>query len=572
MKNYSLRKIILSVGQSLVIGLLSLTVACKDEPARLSGDVLPEGEMIKGLNYDGHELMTQNVMRESVRTSDASYGILGKFNDPLFGSSEAGFLTDFSIGKKVYFSIEYIDADGEEQDTVLYQFNNTNITDFPNDEWRVDSLMLNLQYQFNNWYGDMTHPQKVNVYELSTSLGSISQKYYSDHDVTGMYDPIAVASEVLYPNNEVPDTLRSTNWANLYQYTDSLWNYPQYLWDMDKVGEAIDSSWLDNDFSAHTTKTKTWSLKMNDELTNRFYNLTENDLNSTGAFKNVFNGVYVALDEMQEVGNGWLNKINLLSTSSSVASNLTLHLSRDYKYLNSLDELRDTTVSYAYQFPINLENVRFNKYTHVLDDTNIDIEDVTPERVYIQGMAGSYMKMQLPDEILNWADSIKNPAVVEPFTDEDYRMVANVEFYMEIDTVASEMDRYPVPDQLVIKWANEKGELVDPYYTIEKNGNTITTPVFGGDTESDGSRKGIGERVVRLSDEDRPEYLYRFIMRSDFFNYIMRNQDGASLNEKEFYIGPVNTTSNFQRVVLFGGANTARPMKMNIKYYHYRPR
>ncbi len=573
MKNYSFRKIFSITGQSLVIGLLSLSVACKDEPARITGDVLPEGEQIKGIVYDGHVVGTKNITRGSVRTSDASYGIIGKFNDPLFGASEAAFLTDFSIGKQVVFSIEYIDEEGEEQDTVLYQFNNTNIADFPNDEWRVDSLMLNLQYQFNNWYGEMTHEQKVNVYELSAPLGSISKEYFSDHDVTGMYDPVVVGSEVVYPNNEVPDSLQSDAWLDLWSDPSSLWNDPGYLWDVAKVDTV-----MSNDFTGHTTTTKNWSIKLNEDLTNRFYNLTEGELTSTGAFKNVFNGVYVALDKEDPLYNnnnnqesaGWLAKLNLLSSSSSVASNLTLHLSRDYKYLNSVDELRDTTVSYTYQFPINLENVRFNTYTHELDDSNIDINDETPEKIYIQGMAGSYMQMQLPDEIINWADSIGDPA--SGSSNMDYRLVSNIEFLMEVDTVASNMDYYPAPSRLQIKWLDEKDKLVDPLYPILINGNKVTVPIFGRDIDGDGVLDGTGERVRRLSDEGRVEYVYRFIMRADYFNYIMRHEDGGGLNEKQFFVGPENTTSNFQRVVLFGGANKERPLKMNIKYFQYRPR
>ena len=85
MKNFSLKDTIHTVGQFLLIGLLSLTVACKDDPARISGDVLPDGEKIKGLNYEGHILTTTNTGRKKVRTSDATYGIIGTFNDPVFG-------------------------------------------------------------------------------------------------------------------------------------------------------------------------------------------------------------------------------------------------------------------------------------------------------------------------------------------------------------------------------------------------------------------------------------------------------------------------------------------------------
>jgi len=585
MKNYSLRNTLSIAGQFLLIGLLSLSVACKDEPARLTGDVLPDGEKISGDNYDEHILLTTNTSRTSVRTSDASYGIIGIFDDPDFGRSEAAFISDFSLGKKVSFSVDILD-DSNPNDTIIhksYVFNRfDNNNDTIADVWRVDSLVLNLQYQFNNWYGDMLHKQNVNIYELSGPLGANNQEFYSDHDVSGMYEPTPIAIKEVHPNNEVPDSLKSTNWLKLFEHPDSLWNHPQYLWDNDKVKADKDSTWLDEDFNGNTTTTKYWNFKLDKEVADRFFEMTESELQSSSVFKNsIFSGIYVALDEISASnGDGWLTKVNLLSSSSSIATNITIHLGRDHKYLNSHDVIRDTTSNYEYTFPINLENVRFNTYNHEINESVIDTDDENPERIYIQGMAGSYMQLQLPDEILNWTDSIKDPQTEETL---NYQMVSNIELFMEIDTIASNPDRYPTPSKLTIKWL-EDGKLVDPTYTIDVNGNEIISPLFGSDADGSGSRSGIGERVVRFTDDGVPEYYYRFLMRADVFNHLMREEDGGGLNEKQFFIGPESTTSNFQRVILFSGSEANdgieyggkqdqyKRMKLNIKYYKYRPR
>ncbi|WP_430812364.1 MULTISPECIES: DUF4270 family protein [unclassified Carboxylicivirga] len=590
MKKFSLKKISFRAGQLFVIGLLSFTVACQDDPARLSGDVLPEGEMIKGHVHDEHVLTTQNTARESVRTSDASFGILGSLLDPEFGRSNAAFAVDFSIGNEVKFNVDILEL-SESNDTIIYEnhifekFNNN--IDTVSDVWRVDSLVFNLNYQFNNWYGNMTHKQQVNIYELNTSLGNSTQEYYSDHDVTGMYNQVPVGSRSVHPNDEVPDTLRSLNWMSLYEHPDSLWNHPQYLWDNVKVQEAIDTAWLAEDFKGNTRTMKSWGFKLSDELANEFFNLSESQLKSSAAFKDFFKGVYVALDESSlSNGGGWLLKTHLLSGSQSIATNLTIHLSRDHKYLGKDTVIRDTTSLYAYQFPINLENVRFNTYEHELS-SNIDVEDETPERVYIQGMAGSYMKMQLPDEMIYWVDSIGNP---EREQKEHYNLVSNIEFFLEIDTIASDLDRYPAPEKLTIKWMNDEGELEEPLYTALVNGNTISSPIFGTNANSSGQRSGVGERVVRYSSEGNPEFLYRFIMRADYFNYVMRDLYDKKIRgqyeltdpefikifndafKSSFLVGPENTTSTFRRVVLHGAAHEERPLKMNIKYYQYRPR
>ncbi|WP_299916054.1 DUF4270 family protein, partial [uncultured Carboxylicivirga sp.] len=338
MKKLFFKNILSSAGQLFLIGLLSFNVACKDEPARLTGDVLPDGEMINGLNYDGYEVGTFNTQRDRVRTSDATYGVLGEFHDPIFGVSKAAFLSDFSVGSEVKFVVDIVELTAENdtiihEDYVFNQFNNN--VDTIADVWSVDSVVVNLQYQFNNWYGDMTTGQNVNIYELYSGLGSVSQEYYSDYPVDGTYNPVAIAQKIVFPNNEVPDSLKSTNWDDLYQHPDSLWNAPQYLWDNVKVQADKDSSWLSSDFNGNTTQTKTWSFRVNDEVEKRIFDANEISLKSSANFQSLFPGIYVSLDDVSiGTGNGWLAKINLLSSSSSVSTNMGIHLKREYKYIN----------------------------------------------------------------------------------------------------------------------------------------------------------------------------------------------------------------------------------------------
>jgi hypothetical protein len=591
MKNYSLNKILIVVGQLFVIGLLCITVSCKDEPARLTGDVLPDGEMIKGHIYDGHILDTRNIAREQVRTDDATYGIIGEFKDPVFGDTKADFVTDFSLSSRVYYKVDSIYGvslttgndtvyKGENNKGFEYhQFNNDNNDDprFPYDTWEVDSLVLNLQYQFNNWYGDMLAKQNIQVYELNELL-STTQEYYNDQ-VIG-FNPELVGEKEVHPNDEVPDSLKSDVWGNIWENPAELWGNPSYLWDVAKIDTVMES-----DFNGHTANTKIWSIKLNDDLRDRFFNMEEGDLSSTTSFKGEFNGLYVTSGKTGSVEDeGSLTKINLLS-EGGLATNLTLYTKREHKYWKALGdnkyEVRDTVSKFVYNFPINIENTRFNKYQHTLE-TDIKLDDPLTEKLYIQGMAGSYMRMQLPDEVLTWVDSIGNPAPAEQFDNIDYHMVSNIEFFMEAAMDSGDVARYPIPERLTLRWMDEDGELVNPVYTIVVNGNKVSVPVFG-TTNSQGNSVGSGERVVRRNDKGELEYLYRFIMRADYFNYIMRFQDGADLNEKVFYVGPENTTANFQRVILYSGAKANenvevkgtkydKRMKMNIKYYQYRPR
>lgn len=558
-------------GQFIVIGLLSLNFACKDEPARLEGGVLPENEELKGISYTGSLLDTRNTLKDAVRTDDAVSGIIGTLNDPEFGLSKADFLTDFSLSSNVEFiGIIELDENNTPKEPVdFHQFNN-------GPEWSVDSVVLSLQYNYNQWYGDMTSKHRVSVYELQQPLGDSRQDYYSNQIIDGMYNPESIAEKVVYANEDVPDSLKSTNWQNLWTYPDSLRNYPQYLWDLDKLKASIDSGYLDSGFTGHTDKVKNWNFKLNDDVRDRLFNLTESELQSTAAFKGAFNGIYVT-SELEEGTEGSLTRINLLSTTS-LASSMTLHYKRSYKTLDITklgnDTIIDSVKIFTYKFPINRENVRFNRYHHE-PSTNIKQDDPSTGLLYLQGMAGMYTKMQLPEEILQWADSLSYDQTVRGT---DYLMsISNIELLAEVDTTSyagspGGIQHYPIPENLSIYWRNAKGNIVSPIYTTVIDGKEVSYPMFGSDPDNNGARYGIGERVLKLNEKNQVVYLYRFLMRPDFFTYAMRELGGGDLNEIEFYIGPSSGTSSFQRVILYSARSEKNPFNMNIKYFQYNPR
>ena len=82
-------------GQSIFIGLISLLIisGCQDEPADFGKDILPGKSFINAYSYDKHYLTTYSVTKDSVRTDDPAFGILGYLNDPDFGISDADLLT-----------------------------------------------------------------------------------------------------------------------------------------------------------------------------------------------------------------------------------------------------------------------------------------------------------------------------------------------------------------------------------------------------------------------------------------------------------------------------------------------
>ena len=139
--------------------MLSFTTSCNDDSGRLEGGVLPENEELKGLNYDGHKLVSENTKQDRVKTNDATKGILGEYNDPILGTSKAEFLCDFSTNWKVEYKNLSVYNESENK------FETKTYSRFANGtEWQVDSAVLELQYTYNNWYGDMESTHEVSVY------------------------------------------------------------------------------------------------------------------------------------------------------------------------------------------------------------------------------------------------------------------------------------------------------------------------------------------------------------------------------------------------------------------------
>lgn len=585
-------------GQLVIIGLLSLSVSCKDDPAKLGGDgVLPEGDEITAHSYNKHALDSRSVKQDSVLTSDAVYGIIGSFEDPEFGRSKADFLVDFSLAKKVEYSGIIVLDENNVPDTVTYnQFNN-------GDEWTIDSLVLNLQYSFNNWYGDMRAEHNIKIFELDMPLGSSDEKYYSNLKSEEIsIKAIPIAEKIVNTNDDIPTKYRSDRWngESLWDDTDLLWGDPVYLWDttqvrLDYENETITEGRRDTIIANSQAKVKNWSFKLDDDLAERIFNLSENELSNSQSFKGAFNGIYVTSDVTTH-SEGSLTKVNLL-TGSTPTSKLVLHTKRTFKAIfkdvNDNDSIGTDVKTYQYEFPINRENARINRYEHPDLETHSWHDNPKAEKMYLQGMAGYYAQLQLPDELMTWVDSLKNEEVgVQSKT------VSNIEFFLKVAN-HEEVGRYPIPDRLTIYMRNDNDEIVGPpRYTRLVNGNELELEIFGSNIQdnSTGQTAGTGEKKIYASITTENEtqidsIKYQFVMRAEYFNYIMRkladieHEQGLSKEEllkeykKEFantfYIGPDAGTADFDRVILHSAAQDNKDedrLKMNIKYFEYIPK
>lgn len=145
------------IGLALMIGMLAFA-SCKKSPETIGNNLISDDNYIAIYHTDTTEILCHSYL-DSVATSNPTNALLGAMRDPVFGTTEAGFYTQF-------------------RPSVAGQsFGNNPV---------VDSLVL--QLCLVGYYGDTTVMQTVHAYELTDSL-SYEASYYSHSTVaTGSVD------------------------------------------------------------------------------------------------------------------------------------------------------------------------------------------------------------------------------------------------------------------------------------------------------------------------------------------------------------------------------------------------
>jgi hypothetical protein len=139
--------------------VLALFFACKKGDSVLGLDVQPENDILYSSYFDASVASSKTVSEESLVSSINNFGIylLGSYNDPVFGRSDASIYTNFILKDNI---------------------TNVNTGTKP----LMDSVVLSLTYKID-YYGDTTDQLKLNVHLLTDSLKS-GTTYYSNSTKT----------------------------------------------------------------------------------------------------------------------------------------------------------------------------------------------------------------------------------------------------------------------------------------------------------------------------------------------------------------------------------------------------
>jgi hypothetical protein len=267
----------------------------------------------------------------------------------------------------------------------------------------ADSIKLYLYYRVV--YGDTVTPQTFKVYELQEPV-------YSDttNATGGSYD---------YP---------------YYQDVDLKALTSGFL-----LGQITTTPVVRQDSATRDTFYQQLSIPLDVSLGQRLVNATGQQMANNDVFLEFFKGLYIESEKQNSPGGSVI-------TLEAVYSNTWQGSALAVFYKNDEFSNIDTTLFYPYL--ISPFSARVNSIDHDYSVTafgaNLNMETQEDSLIYVQPTGGLKSKI-INNELSSWRDS-SNIAINK------------AEIVFQIDTLASELEKYPPPSQLLFTFINAESE------------------------------------------------------------------------------------------------------------------
>ena len=258
----------------------------------------------------------------------------------------------------------------------------------------ADSIKLYMYYRLI--YGDTVTPQRFRVYELESSVDA-DEDYFQDVDLKNLASNNLLADIEYIPRVRVDSTTADT----FYQL----------------ITIPIDISLGEKLVNADSTQ------------------MVNNDV-----FLEFFKGLYIETEKQTQEGGAILT-LEAASSDNFQGSALLLYYNND----ENKAETEPDTLTAAYV--ISEFSARVNRITHDYSGTpfeaNLNSETVQDSLIYVQSNGGLQSKIFIED-LSNWSDSVNTA-------------INKAELIFQIDTLASDIEKYPPPSQLLFTVIGEDG-------------------------------------------------------------------------------------------------------------------
>jgi len=158
----------------MLFSSLSLLVgfqACNKDPNAIGLDLKDRDDLLNAIFTDTVTLVAHSLLEDTLNTRNLLSNLLGVINDPVFGTTTAGFFTQF-----------------------VPEGNSVNFGNAP----QLDSIILTLRYN-GSFFGDTLNPFVIQVYRITEDISS-TETYYQNKIFTYSSENLTYQNEFcLYP-------------------------------------------------------------------------------------------------------------------------------------------------------------------------------------------------------------------------------------------------------------------------------------------------------------------------------------------------------------------------------------
>jgi hypothetical protein len=342
---------------------------------------------------------------------------------------------------------------------------------------KADSVKLYLYYRII--YGDTLTNQKFSVYELESSL-DIDSKYTQDIDLKSMASNDLIGELEYKPRIKQDSTTKDT----FYQ----LINIPIDISLGEKLINADSMQMINND-----------------------------------VFLEFFKGLYIETENQNSQGGAILS-LEAVQQGSFNGSALVLFYHND-SVKSKLDATKDSALLMPYI--ISGYSARVNHIEHDYTETpffaNLNSETIQDSLIYVQATGGLKSRI-LIDNLSSWADSTNTA-------------INKAELIFQIDTIASQVHKFPPPEQMLFTVVDSVGKEFLPKDYV------FSPSFYGGELRSD--------------------YTYHFNITQQLQEIIDRKTGNYG-----FYLTPARKNDQANRVIL-KGSTSKTGIKLIISYSKY---
>lgn len=370
---------------------------------------------------------------------------------------------------------------------------------FPNygkDNPHPDSLILYIYYK--TIYGDTLTPQRLRVYELESGIDR-DKSYTQEIDLKSMASSELLGELEFTPRVKI-DTTKTTK--------DSL--------------------------------TQVVAIRLKQSLAEKIFSADSLTVASNDRFLNYFKGLYIESEKRTSQGGSLLSLESVTLTNlkkdqtsvRAIGSALVLYYHTD-TLKSKVDNTKDSVLMMPYAstgFSARVNQI-VHDYSKAPFYQNLNTETNEDSLIYVQSTGGLKSRI-LIDNLETWKDSMKISG------QDTFRYGINkAELIFQIDTIASQVHRFPPPGQLLFTAVDEDGKEVLPV-DFE-----FSPSFYGGNLRSD--------------------YTYHFNI-TQHLQLIIANK----AENRGFYLTPAYKNNQGNRVVLKGsGSKTG--IKLSITYSKY---